>query len=320
MIVFVFISASSTGYSAILPDWNLLETKEQNSEYLLYQLSYSGFLTAFVWKDLANVAFQTTLGQLEFDGYKNCDISMKVSTEKYALAETLRSTRFNWHSKISPDLKKIYLVEKIDLDARTDYEVTWVDWKNKKIDYLKTPEKEEIEFDEWDEEYDFNNEAVDAADEEIIDNIPLLMHTPDQHQDKTQLVLANSIPLPDSNEILDPLSFLYAARWNDYKKQKEYFYDIAYKDEIRQYSLHYLGNETLTLYGKNISTIKIEAKRKNEDEADDEGFLVMWLTDSKQRIPVNFIIDGVIGDIRVRINEESLQNNHNIFQCSRYPG
>ena len=317
LIIITFVSFCSNVFSAILPNWNLLESEQYDSEYLLYQLSYSGLLTAFVWTDLANVAFQTKPTQPDFNGFKNCALSMKVSTEKYPLAETLRATRFDWRNKISPDFNKVHLVEKVDLDAKIVHEVTWVDWGNNKLEYYKIPEINEGYISDLDNEYDPATDIFSELKPSKIKNILSLSHTPDLHQDKTQLIRVNSLPLSKLDRVLDPLSFLYVARWNDYENSaNEYIYDIAYKDEIRQYSLHYLGKEVLMPYDKPITTYKVEAKRRNDEEAEEEGFMVMWITDNDKRIPIKYLIDGVIGEIRVKIINDSLLNYKNISPCT----
>jgi hypothetical protein len=293
LIICIFFGTYSSVFSSSLPNWHLNTTLQENdSEYLHYQLAYSGFVTAFIWKDLANVVFQATPNQSDFNAVSTCILSMKVSSEQYVLAEALRATRMHWRSTLNPELTKLYYSEKIDLDSRSEHAVTWIDWKNHLIDYYLTPEKEDIYIDELDDEFDVTDDLSGDVQLKVKDILPL-MHSPDKNQNTTHLSIVNSISLPNIEELIDPLSLLYLTRWNEYSDHQGYSYSVAYKDEIREYRLEYMGKEILHLYGKQVPTIKIESKRLNKDEADDEGFMMIWLTDNDQRIPVMYVIDAV---------------------------
>ena len=320
LVTCVFVSTCSTVFSASLPNWQLNITPHDNdSEFLHYQLAYSGFVTAFAWKSLANVTFQSTPRQTDFNGASNCVLSMKVSSEQYALAEMIRATRFQWRSTLNWNATKLYFSEKIDLDSRSEHEVTWIDWNKYLIDFYTTPEKEDIYIDELDEEFD-DYDGLSNEEQSMVLNIFPLSHRPDKNQSSTQLSIVNSVSFPnlqELQELIDPLSLLYTARWNNYSQQKLYSYNVAYKDEIRQYRLQYVGKETLELYGKQVPTIKVESKRLSKDEAEDEGFMMIWLTDDDYRKPVMYTIDAVIGEIQLKINKESLENKQNIPPCMK---
>jgi len=318
LIFSIFASVSLSVSSSTLPDWYLTKRPSSNVEYLNYKLAYSGFITAFVWTELANVAFQSTPNQPNFYTLSNCSLSMKVSSEQYGLAETLRATRMHWRSILNSNVTQLYYSEKIDLDGRTEHEVTWIDWNKNLIDYYTTPEKEDVYIDELDDEFEEYLE-ISETEKSLIKDILPLTHQPDKHRKATQLSAVHSNSLPELKQLLDPLSLLYIARWNDYSKQTLLSYNVAYKDEVRQYRIEYLGKESMELYGEQIQTIKVESKRWNEDEAEEEGYITIWLTDDNQRIPVMYLIEAVVGEIRVKINKESLKKNTNKTTCKVLP-
>ncbi len=59
--------------------------------------------------------------------------------------------------------------------------------------------------------------------------------------------------------------------------------NITLDDEIETYRVRFLGNENINIIGEKVATRKIEIMLSNEDEAKDEGWLKLWLTDDEYR-------------------------------------
>lgn len=304
------------------PQWRLSQDHQPaaHNEYLLYRLAYSGIFTAFLWKDLADVALVTGPdNDRRLQQVNSCEITLKLTTENYALAESLRPTRYTWRSIIAPDLSRTYLIEERDEGAEAELNASWLDWQNDSIDLYRMRKKIPVGGNTG--FFEDENSAILAWEQDgAKPPPPALSHYPMLDNKYTYLVYDKTVVLPETERLIDPLTLLYAARWNDYQSQPEIVLPISYEDEIRYYKARLTGHETLHIGSTDVPTLKIDIQRTDRQTSKEEGFLIMWVSDDERRIPLQFDIKAKVGKLRVFAREQSLGEQSSADSClSRKP-
>ncbi len=294
--------------------WNLLDTRVENAENLVYHLSYKGFFTAFFWKGLANVAFIADTSSHLFNNQPSCYLMLKVSTENFGFAETLHPVRFIWRTTIDPAFPRVLLTEEINEIVDGKYELVWLDYANNKIELFRKRRKipDQIIYAEDEEgESDLEGDIVVSSywEKDGKKAVPAFLDTfPPLENGMSYLVYDKTAPVKLEHPVLDPLSLLYAARWWDYDLLGDLVVDVNYKDRINQYTAHRHGREIIKVAGRELPATKIELTRTNKDEAKNEGYMLMWLSDDGQKLPLQYQVDAKFGKIKVHISEKSLIN------------
>ncbi len=296
--------------------WRLAETRLDGGEYLVYRLSYRGIFTAFVWKDLADLALISGQRPITFEQQPGCHLQLKLSTENYAVAEVLRPTRYQRHSIVDPGLQRALLVEEIEDSTEDEQNATWINWMDKRIELFRqrrqiTDDSAGFFFDD-DDPYPAEMEW----EEDGARPLPDFLNTSPLLEGKyTPLVYDKSIDIPDLESLLDPLSLIFAARRQVDDSSQERIFPVTYEDEIRYYRIHALGREDVDIAGTRLSAHKLEIKRTRLEGAEDKGLLIMWLSDDERRIPLQFEIQAKVGKVKIHIRPESLHNNRNTDSC-----
>ena len=283
------LSASSLGWPAALlgaalpmpgPDGG------QKEERLHYALAYRGLFTAFVWKALAEVTLEA--GRISFEDGFECELALGLSTAGHPFAELLRPTRYRWISRADLLLERLDWVEWWDLtDDDLEHRLAWVDWSGRRMMLFKLLKRR-------------RPPPPLGADGRFLAS---RLQGPPEGPEGRWFSYHKERPLPAQLHALnDPLSFLQAARWHDWRRG-ELRRVVAFKDEFRHYRARLLGRRTLTLKGRRWPVLLVELLRRDPHEADEEGFLRAWFSDDGRRLPLRFEVDGVIGRLRLELRK-----------------
>ncbi len=307
-----------------LAKWDLRENNSNHSDYLNYKLKYRGFITLFIWKELADIAFISDAKIEDFEGNQSCQLAMKLTTENHSFSESLHPYRYQWRSKVSPDLSKVYLVEEIGKGTNEEFNVHWLNWKDNVIDLFHQRQLIVPEEDVYAEEEEYNNSFTDVKDQtpepfwEKDGKIPMpgyFNHLPNLGNSLDFLVHEKSIEFDQVSGLIDPLALIFSARWHNAINQNKSVFQVIHKDEIREYQIELLGEEILTVGEQEISTTKIYISRKNKQESEDEGFIALWVSNDAKRIPLKYEVEVRIGTIHVDLTEKSLQQYNQPKSC-----
>lgn len=302
--------------------WSLSKTQKPDEEFLLYRLSYSGFFTAFIWKDLADVVIVADNKSYQFNRQKSCQLNLKMSTEDFVLSELVSPMRFHWRTTVSPDLSRVFLVEEINKNEDEDdsHEVVWINQQKKQVEIYHKRKKvavHAIEDDPFDD---------DDSDE---DDQPEMMWQPDgkkkapaflvdeagMEDGLDYLVFDKAVKIKADVPVFDPLSLIYSARWYDYGVVKKVDFVVTHEDSFRKYQVQYAGKETLEIDDKTVDAIRVDIKRNKEEAESDEGYMIIWLSDDERRIPLQYLIKVKSGTIKLKINASNLESYQTPVNC-----
>ncbi len=306
LFVTMFIVSTANLQAEEFEKWDLQNREILDTEYLTYKLSYSGILTLFAWKDLADTAIYIQPGGNRFNGNESCQLVLELSTENYTVAEIFHPVRYQWKSISSPDLKRTYLVEVVDKGRNDSHEVVWLDWLNNQFELYRKRELKLVSKNYWDDE---NEYAWEKDGREKLP--PFLSHYPRLEGERSYLIHRKSVEGLNIESAIDPLGVVYLVRQYDFSQGGDMLINITVDDEIKTYRVRFLGNENINIIGEKVATRKIEIMLSNEDEAKDEGWLKLWLTDDKYRIPVRFQVDATAGKMKMEITEKSFRDSIN---------
>jgi hypothetical protein len=291
LFLFLLLPVVGRGQAALEP-WHLHQSPAE-AEHWVYRLAYRGILTAFAWKELADVAFTARVAPARVQGEAACELEMRLSTEAHRFAEFLRPTRYRWRSFSDPMLQRVLLVEMAELtDDDREHRITWVDWSRRSIELFRLLKRRKVpEFlGDWQQE---------GRDHGLLR--ALLRDEPEYRPGERLMSWDKALSLDSVTEhLLDPLGFVHAARWHSWK-EGDLVRPITFKDEIRHYRAHLVGREPVIVGGVPRSALKVEMRRRNTGEAKEEGFMRVWFSDNERRTPLKFVIDGFIGRIRLRL-------------------
>jgi len=299
-----------------MPHWRLAEQRAGNDEYLVYRLSYRGIFTAFVWKELADLALIAGHQPVNFEQQPGCHLQLKLSTENYSLAEALRPTRYLRRSIVDPNLRRALLVEEIEDSTEDEQNATWVNWADKRVELFRQRRQTSDDSTGFFFDDDDPYPADVTWEKDGAKPLPAFLDTSPLIEGKyTPLVYDKSIDIPDLETLLDPLSLIFAARRHADNPEQDLVFPVTFEDEIRYYRTHGLGRDKVEIGGVLRPAHKLQIKRTRIEGADDKELLVMWLSDDEQRIPLRFEIETKIGRIKIHIRPESLRNNHSAKSC-----
>ncbi|VAW50927.1 hypothetical protein MNBD_GAMMA06-1612 [hydrothermal vent metagenome] len=321
-IVSVFIFCISFSLSAAvlaggITKWSLPKAKKPDEEFLLYRLSYSGFLTAFVWKDLADTVLSADSAPSKFNGQKSCRLHLRMSTENFLLAESFSPMRYHWRTTINPDLSRIFLIEEINENDDDLHRVVWLNRNKNQIEIYRKRKKMIPQFDE-NEEYDFydDNDADLAWEKDGKKQPPdFLVENPKIEDGLNYLIYDKAIKIEKNGSVFDPLSLIYSARWYDYGKVGDIDFVVSHKDGFRQYKVFFEDKEIVEIGSKSVNTLKIVIRRHKKESGENEGFMAIWLTDDERRLPVQYLVEAKLGEIRLKINALNFENYQAPVNC-----
>ncbi len=93
LFVIMFVVSTANLQAEEFDKWDLQNREVLDTEYLTYKLSYSGILTLFAWKDLADTAIYIQPDGSRLEGNESCQLVLELSTENYTVAEMFHPVR-----------------------------------------------------------------------------------------------------------------------------------------------------------------------------------------------------------------------------------
>lgn len=287
-------------YRFLLPLLLLLplhsHAQAEQGEELHYRLSYSGLITGYLWKELADVTLRLTPEPVTFLDAAASHISMDVTTAGYHLAETVHPLRYHWQSTLSPDLKRSQLVEVVDEGQSDIHEIFWYDWKKNLIAGFRKRQQLDVAiplFDdepvmEWEKDYLPPAPAFLAPRPPVAPGLGYLLRT--TH-------LAGKL----NRDAIDPLAMLLQLRRHDFKKQGPLELQIVIDDEVAPYQARLIEQTTMERRGCSANIIKVEVRRS--DESGEDGVMTLWLSDDPLHLPLRIDVDAPLGMLHVDLHK-----------------
>jgi hypothetical protein len=274
-----------------------LPAQAQPIEQLHYRLSYSGLITGYVWKDLADMTLQLTPEVVTFRDQPAVRLQMEVSTRHYSIAEAVHALRYRWESILDPSLQRTLLVRVIDQGDSDSHDVYWYQWLEKDIAIFHKREQVDVSIPLFDEEPRLEWETSRFPPP------PIFIDHEKPVADGLSYMLMKKHKLGKlERDAIDPLSMLMRIRDHDYRTQTMLPMDIINEDDLAPYRAYLLGEESLAYQGRMVPTLKIEVLRNNQEG--EEGAMQMWLSDDEQRRPLRIDIDAPLGMLHIELQQE----------------
>jgi hypothetical protein len=295
--------------------WLLLVTLSapvQASEELHYRLSYSGLVTGYIWKELADVTLDLTPEETEFHGQSAVRIRIGVTSENYSVAEAIHALRYQWESILSPDLQRTLLVRVIDQGDSDSNEVYWYDWQKKSISLYRKREQHDVSIPMFDEEakLEWEKDRFSPAPE-FIDAHPAAA------PGLGYLVQSEQISGRLNENAIDPLTMLLRLRQHNYREQETLQLQIINEGELAPYQARLIGTETLQRGNCSDQTLKIEVRRG--DDSGEQGSMTMWLSDDEQRQPLRIDVDASLGMLHIELETVPSTCSHSLHDTGSTP-
>jgi hypothetical protein len=305
--------------------WNLLQQPQGSGEYLAYNIAYSGLLTGFVWKNLADMAIYVKPKETDVNHHPVCQSVMRLSTENHSFAETFHPVRYEWIANNDPDLTFTRLVEIIDSGKSGNHHVLWMDWPEQKIKVyrkreLKPVEEQQLSFlgDQW---FETPKMAWEKDGKEAVPSF-LLDYPPVNGGKLSYLIHDKTVNDIGDETALEPLGALVLLRRHDFVKDSNLDLNITVDDEVKLYTAQYQDDQVLKIGQTTLPTIRLRITSKDE-KGKSEGWMDVWLSKDAQHLPVQYQVDAPVGKMRVQITEASLKYNQKLGAgpvCYEHPG
>lgn len=311
-LLLVFCAGSVFASDEKYPRLDLLTKQPGDTEYLTYKLSYSGFITGFAWKDLADVSFHIMPGKIEFQDVKACEGVMRLTTENHSFAELIHPLRYEWISLSDPELERTYLVEQVDRGRSDNHRFVWLDWDREKFRFYKKRELKPVEKNlVWD--FGGDPEVVYEWDKDGREPVPgFLDRYPRVNDGKLSYLIHDKTEQGlEADSAIDPLSLVYRIRQHDFEARRYVDLVLTLEDEVDSYRVSYLGKETININQTSVNAFVVQVSRTDEAEAKKEGWVKIWFSDDEVRVPLNFQAEAPVGKMRVQITEQSLKQTLN---------
>lgn len=270
------------------------------SERLKYRLSYSGLLTGFFWKRLANVNFSLIPEQIEFRNQSACRLSMEIDSSGYLFAEMIHPVRYRWESTISPSLQQTWLSRTIDTGKSDVHEVSWYDWENSAISLFRKRKEIDKNRDSFESEPDMvweeNHYPPPAS---FIDPQPQI------ESGLRYLIQTGQFENRLSKPAIDPLTMIQHTRHHPFKQLETLEMLVVIDEELHHYQARLQEQSPLRIDEQHHpSTLKIEIARMEESGL--KGKMHIWLKDDARRIPLRIDIQAPLGMIHLELHQSHM--------------
>jgi len=271
------------------------------SERLDYRLSYSGLITGFFWKNLADVSFRLKPEAIKFRGAHACRLTMDVDTTHYTFAEIIHPVRYRWESTLTTNLQRTLLTRAIDEGKSNLHEVAWYDWDKRAIALFRKQKQLEDKKRQMPPEK-YSNYAV-----------PDFIHSPGlEGNEMDYLTQTGHFKSALSGTAIDPLTMIQRIRSHNFDLLDSVTMLVALDEELHQYSAHLEERISLKVNGQlHRTTLKIEITRASENGRD--GVMYLWLSDSPERLPLRIDIDAPLGMIHLEL--QRAEENSEVKTC-----
>jgi len=245
--IFIFgvcLNFAGVVHAGDIVKWSLPQAQKPHEEFLLYRLSYSGFFTAFIWKDLADTVIVADNKPYNFNKQKSCQLNLKMSTENFLISELVLPMRFHWRTTVAPDLSQVFLIEEINKNKDDSHEVVWLNQEKKRVEIYHKRKKIAVTVNSDDHFYDDEDVYEDETREMMWEKDgrkrapDFLDNEPGVEGGLNYLVHDKSVKITENIPVFDPLSLIYSARWYDYDRVEKVDFIITHEDSFRKYHAH----------------------------------------------------------------------------------
>jgi len=295
--------------------WDLLHNVPDSGEYISYKIGYRGFITGFSWMNLADMVLHNKPQTNELDQQTVCQSVMRLSTENFPFAEMFHPVRYAWMANNNPDLSFTRLVEYTDKGKSDNYHVIWMDWPHETIRVYRKRELKlvkqttQLSFlgDQWSVEPKREWEK-DGAEEVP----PFLLRYPKVDNGSRSFLIHDKTVMEVGDEtVLEPLGVLAVMRRHDYLSQPIFDINITVDEEVKKHTVRYQDEEVLVIGNISLPAIRLRVANSEKNQADQEGWMDIWLSKDERRLPLRYQVDAPVGKMRVQITENSLLYNMN---------
>jgi hypothetical protein len=274
------------------------------TERLHYRLSYSGLLSGFFWKKLADVTLTLQPESVQFRGEHACRLTMEIDTSAYLFAETIHSVRYQWQSILSPDLQRTLLTRTIDTGISDIHEVTWYDWKSSTISLFRKRKP----LDE--RQHPASAEATLQWEQNIYKPVPDFIQAPPPVEgNEGYLIQSQQFTNALTAPAIDPLAMIQRIRHHpfDLSAQSDQSNQpakltllVALEEEFRDYHARLVARPDLKI-GKQLypSTHKISIKRASTSGR--KGAMHLWLSDDPKHLLLRIDINAPLGMVHIEL-------------------
>lgn len=278
---------------------------EQASERLSYRISYRGVFTAYVWKDLADMALHAFPGREQFNGVPVCRATMTVNTRNYGFAEFSYPVRLRYDALAAPDLSFTHLVSDRDDGVENIHNVMWFEWDKERIRsyrkrlYLPVDNRRVGPEQAWEPKAEYRWESGGKG------RLPaFLADYPPVGDGLSYLIHNGTRRRVTEGAAMDPLTMLYALRTYDYQHNGTREITVVHKDRVGRYVVELIGRESMRIAGQGQDVLHVRVKRHDAGEGE-PGQLDAWLVDDSRRVIARFDVEAKVGLIRVDLTGQS---------------
>jgi hypothetical protein len=264
------------------------------SEELHYHLSYSGLVTGYIWKDLADMTLNLSPEVTELQGQPAARIQMEVTTANYGIAEAIHALRYRWESILSTDLQRTLLVRVVDQGDSDRHDIYWYDWQNKSLSLFRKRKQRDVSIPLIDEEPKLEWEKNNLPEvPEFIDSHPTVA------PGLSYLIQTKHIKGRLNDDAIDPLTMLQRLRHHNYREHASLQLQIINEADLAPYQARFVGSGTLKHGSCSTQTLKLKVRRSNRSGED--GVMTIWLSDDERRIPLRIDVEAPLGMLHVEL-------------------
>ncbi len=280
----------------------------EQKEELHYHLSYSGLITGFIWKNLADVTLRLSPESTTFRESAAKRLSMDVSTANYSVAETLHPIRYRWESTLSEDLQRTLQVTIVDKGESDSHEIFWYDWDNHLISGFRKREQVDVSIPMFDEDpvLEWEKDTLSPPPE-------FISPQPDVAAGLSYLLTSQRLQDRLRTDAIDPVAMFHKLRWHDFEKQPSTTLQILFEEELAPYVATTAGTQELSLGECTVAATRVEIHKG--DESGEDGMMTLWLSDDIHRLPLRIDVDASLGELHVLL--QALPQTFAAKNCDR---
>lgn len=279
------------------------------SEDLTYRISYRGFFTAFVWKDLADMHLYAYPATERFLGETVCRATMTVNTEHYSISEFAHPVRLRYDVLASPTLDTSWLLSDRDDGEDNIHDIYWFNWGQNRISSYKKRRYLEVNQSSWDnsEQYIWSPPKQFEWEKDGNEALPaFLRQQPDVDDGLSYFIHSKTKRKIEEPSAVDPLTMLYGLRVQDYLSLEERPIAVVHDAKVGLYQARLVAREAIKHNGKQYNTLHVRVKKQEAAEGEN-GQLDVWLSDDSQRVILRMEVQSPVGLIRVELVERQGQ-------------
>ncbi len=292
LLACAFMSAATAAPAELLPPTKAVDATAV--ERFDYRLAYQGLLTAFLWKDLADVSIFSLPDTVRFGGSDGCKMVMTLSTERYSFAEVFHPVRYRWESTTSPDLSRTYLTEERDTGSNREHNVVLMDWPNKRFSVYRKREKKLV--DAYWEDSSVPVQVWETTENPALP--PFLRDYPLLDGKYSYFIPYKSKKTLNTDTGVDPLAMIYRIRRHDFTTKPDHYIEVTHDNKVNRYHARLVQREVLQINDAERRSLRIVVIPEGEAKHG-KGQMDLWLSDDARRLPLRFEVKAPVGLLRI---------------------